>query len=146
MDNRSNTRTSVAKVIKSLLNYPDARGIIFQLKPPESWLEYMHDPDTDALGVFTEIFCFLVNNEYIHTGILQAILDAQNALDDSTASVRARGATVLLTMGKHARLRDILAEVCIIHACIERYIEGATRRDTDMILQRMEYFGILKSL
>ncbi|KIM20638.1 hypothetical protein M408DRAFT_129077 [Serendipita vermifera MAFF 305830] len=142
MDNRPETRICVAKVIEDLLKYSDTRVALFQRKPPESWLEHMHDPDADALSVFTRIFCFMVNKDYIHTGILQAILDAQNSLDDPNPSLRACGATVLLIMGTH----DILCEVCSVHACIERYIEGATRRDADMILQRMEYFGILKQL
>lgn len=129
-----------------MLKYPDIRDDIFKLKPPDSWLEYLHDSDPDALAVFTEIICFLYYKDYIHMGIVQALLDAQNALDDPNPSVRACGATIILTMGTHARLRNIICEVYTIHACIERYLEGATRHDADMILQRMEYFGILKEL
>lgn len=145
-DNKSAIRTSVGKTLQTLFGYEDTRDVIFRMRPPNSWLEYLQDTDVDALQVFTGICCFLIGEGYIDTGVVQAILDAQNSLDDPSPSVRQCGAAILLAMGTHARLRDILSEVCSIHAGIERYIVGATRRDADMILQRMEYFGVLTTL
>jgi hypothetical protein len=40
----------------------------------------------------------------------------------------------------------MLFEVFTIHGCIKLFMEGLPQQDADAILQRMEYFGILKEL
>ncbi|KIM27232.1 glyoxal oxidase [Serendipita vermifera MAFF 305830] len=76
-DNKSAIRTSVGKTLQTLFGYgqlclsywfhflthfipEDTRDVIFRMRPPNSWLEYLQDTDVDALQVFTGICCFLI--------------------------------------------------------------------------------------
>jgi hypothetical protein len=56
--------------------------------------------------------------DYIQAGVVQAILDAHNALDDLSPSVRACGATILLTMGTHGMFSS--------HGLISQYLPVAS--------------------
>jgi len=95
--------------------------------------------------------------------ILPVVLNAINSLDNSDSSVRARGATALLIMGSHgkvipkhrlgqsmtleiAHVRNILFEVCTIHASIRYFRRDISTQDADLFLQQLEYFGVLKEL
>ncbi|KIM27735.1 hypothetical protein M408DRAFT_163872 [Serendipita vermifera MAFF 305830] len=145
-NNAPATRAAAAKVVETLMKYPDSQSTILQSSLPLTLVERLQDHEVDVLKPLTGIFCFLVNQGQISQGIVQVILDALRALDHADTSIQACGATILLVMAAHAHFRDILCEVCAIHASFRLFMRDASPQDADIILQRMEYFGLLKEL
>ncbi|KIM27696.1 hypothetical protein M408DRAFT_163009 [Serendipita vermifera MAFF 305830] len=128
------------------MNYPDVKRTILRSSLPLRLVERLQDHDVDVVKPIVSVFCVLFSQGHIHQGIVQVILDALKTFDNEDPSIQACGATILVVMAGNANRRNILCEVCAIHASFRLFMRNASPQDADTFLQRMEYFGLLKEL
>ncbi|KIM22484.1 hypothetical protein M408DRAFT_284484 [Serendipita vermifera MAFF 305830] len=139
-------RASAAAVIERWIKYPEIQSNILRIKEPGAWPELLNDADEMAIEPLARIFCHLVTNGWIYTGILSVILKALSALEGRNSFPNRWGAIMLLTMASDARLRDAMVEVFTIHSSIRHFIKDVSAEEADLLLLKMESFGILKEL